>query len=462
MAKPSKNAVIDYAISHNLSAGLLERASCPQDKPFVLLKDAAIKGLRLRITQAGGKHWQFEARIKGRLFTRSIGAWPALPIGEAQKVAVQLRAAATQGIDPRTIEREEQERLEALNLAEAKEQETKRQQEEREAVTFGQAWAAYIAERKPHWGALSLRDHIAMIDKGGKPKIRGEGVTKPAPLAQFVAMRLIDMDSDAIQAWAAHEGQNRPTRARLALNLLGGFFNWCKGSKAYASIVPKENPAQNKRARENLGKSKAKQDALLKEQLPAWFAAVKGLQAPTASAYLQCVLLTGARSNELLQLRWGDINTTWNSLTIRDKDESKGGQVGTRIIPLTPYVKHLIQTLPKRGNWVFSSEDGAQTIYKPNRRLTEVCKVAGIEHLTIHGLRRSFGSLAEWLELPAGVVAQIQGHKPSATAEKHYRVRPLDLLRVHHEKFEAWILEQAGVPFDPEAVGGKLKLVKSA
>jgi hypothetical protein len=73
--------------------------------------------------------------------------------------------------------------------------------------------------------------------------------------------------------------------------------------------------------------------------------------------------------------------------------------------------------------------------------------VAGIEGLTLHGLRRSFKSLTEWLEIPAGVVAQIMGHKPSATAEKHYTVRPLDLLRLHHEKIEAWILEQAGVSF---------------
>ena len=48
------------------------------------------------------------------------------------------------------------------------------------------------------------------------------------------------------------------------------------------------------------------------------------------------------------------------------------------------------------------------------------------------------------------------GHKPSATAEKHYTVRPLDLLRVHHEKIEAWILEQAGVQFDAKAEPGKL------
>jgi integrase len=80
--------------------------------------------------------------------------------------------------------------------------------------------------------------------------------------------------------------------------------------------------------------------------------------------------------------------------------------------------------------------------------------VAAIDALTLHGLRRSFGTLSEWLEVPAGVVAQIQGHKPSATAEKHYRVRPLDLLRVHHERIEAWILEQAGIVFDAKAAPG--------
>ena len=69
----------------------------------------------------------------------------------------------------------------------------------------------------------------------------------------------------------------------------------------------------------------------------------------------------------------------------------------------------------------------------------------GLEGLTLHGLRRSFSTLTEWLEIPAGVVAQIQGHKPSATAEKHYKRRPLDLLRVHHERIEQWILEQAGI-----------------
>ena len=40
-----------------------------------------------------------------------------------------------------------------------------------------------------------------------------------------------------------------------------------------------------------------------------------------------------------------------------------------------------------------------------------------------------------------------------------YTVRPLDLLRMHHERIEAWILEQAGVKFDSASEVSKLRVV---
>ena len=43
-------------------------------------------------------------------------------------------------------------------------------------------------------------------------------------------------------------------------------------------------------------------------------------------------------------------------------------------------------------------------------------------------------------------------------AEKNYIRRPLDLLRVHHEKIEAWILEQAGIVFDAKVAPGALRV----
>jgi hypothetical protein len=56
-------------------------------------------------------------------------------------------------------------------------------------------------------------------------------------------------------------------------------------------------------------------------------------------------------------------------------------------------------------------------------------------------------------------VAQIMGHKPSAIAEKHYRRRPLDLLRMWHTRIEVWILEQACIE-QPKEVRPGLRVVK--
>jgi integrase len=78
--------------------------------------------------------------------------------------------------------------------------------------------------------------------------------------------------------------------------------------------------------------------------------------------------------------------------------------------------------------------------------------------MTLHGLRRSFATLCEWVEVPAGIAAQIQGHAPQGVREQNYIRRPLDLLRKWHITIEAWILEQAGIEFVPIQAG--LRAVK--
>jgi integrase/vacuolar-type H+-ATPase subunit H len=463
MARPSKTAAIDYTAAHDLTHGLIERAACPDGLPFVLLKDSDKKGLRVRVTKAGGKHWQFETRIKGKLFTRALGEWDAVSIPDAREEAHRLRGMAEKGTDPREIERQQQADKDAEKQRQhvaqqaAREAEAQRQQAAQvQAVTVQQAWAEYLTERTPHWGELHRKDHERLTRGGGELAsrgTRGRGVTIAGPLHPLLALPLRDLTAPVVEAWAAREAKTRPTAARLAWRLLKAFLGWCAEQPQYAAVVPSTNPAKTKRAREALGRAGVKQDALMREQLPAWFAAVRAVGSPTAAAYLQTLLLTGARPGEVLAMRWDDLNTQWQGLTIRDKVE------GERVIPLTPYVHHLIAALPRRNDWVFSSLSTSDHITPPHKALAQAGAVAGIDGLTLHGLRRSFGSLAEWLEVPAGVVAQIQGHKPSATAEKHYRVRPLDLLRVHHEKIEAWILEQAGVTFDRAAEPGKLRVV---
>jgi integrase len=139
-------------------------------------------------------------------------------------------------------------------------------------------------------------------------------------------------------------------------------------------------------------------------------------------------------------LRWADVDFKWGTMVLQDKVEAN------RTIPLTPYVSALLDALPRTNEWVFSSRTAASgRIQEPRKAHNSALEAAELPHVSIHGLRRSFGTLSEWVECPAGVVAQIMGHKPSAIAEKHYIRRPIDLLRMWHTKIEVWMLGQAGV-----------------
>ena len=435
------------------TAGRVSGFKCPPEKKQAFLWDATAPGLGLRATPAGKPAYVFQSVYQGKDIRITIGSPTAWSIPDAQAKARELQRLIDEGKDPRDLKRE------AIAAAEAKRQQEREQEQADKvaAVTVGEAWAAYVTERTPHWGNLHRNDHERLTREGGKTAkrgTRGRGVTIAGPLHPLLALPLSDLNAPVIEAWAAREAQTRPTAARLAWRLLKAFLGWCSEQPGYAPALPSANPAKTKKAREALGKAKAKDDSLLKEQLPAWFAAVRSIGNSTVAAYLQTLLLTGARPGEVLAMRWDDLNTQWRGLTIRDKVE------GERVIPLTPYVWHLLAALPRRNGFVFASvrKDDAP-LSEPNHAHDKACKVAAIDGLTLHGLRRSFGTLSEWLEVPAGVVAQIQGHKPSATAEKHYRVRPLDLLRVHHERIEAWILEQAGIAFNAQAEPGKLRAV---
>jgi integrase len=405
----------------------------------------------VRVTSSGVKAFVFEAKLEGQTIRRTIGDVRSWTIEAARVEANRLRVLIDGGTDPRELERQQQAAKEARAATDAA-----------EAVTVGEAWAAYIEARRPRWGDLHYRDHLAKAKAGGKKAkrgTRGRGKTIDGPLYPLMELTLRQLTPATISAWAAKETQTRPTTTRLSWRLLRGFLSWCSEQPQYADLLPANNPAKAKAVREVLGKPRVKQDVLQKGQLADWFTAVRQLSSPMASAYLQTLLLTGARPGEILAMRWLDVNTKWKGLTIRDKVE------GERIIPLTPYVDQLLSNLPRVNEWVFASpsrekgrEDKAMST--PHKQHDTACAVAAVDGLTLHGLRRSFKSLTEWIEVPTGIVAQIMGHKPSATAEKHYTVRPLDLLRLHHDKIEAWILEQAKVTFVPQTEPGKLRAVK--
>lgn len=449
MARPRKDEFINLKDSHDLTDGLIERLTCPPDKDQAFLRDAKAPGLRIRVTAAGHKSFVFEGKVNRKTVRRTIGDAKAWTIESARAEANKLRVTLDQGQDPRELERQ----------AKAAKDEARAREEQAKAAALLElepartAWEAYLEASASEWGARNLKDHQTLSQIGGEPRKNRKGaLTVAGPLAELLALPLKELTPERLQAWAKGHAESRPARLRLSLRLLKAFLRWCGRQTQFKHLTDTQAIGQD--VRRVAGKPDRKNDTLRREQLPAWFAAVRQIQNPVISAYLQCLLIIGCRREELGQLRWDDINNQWKGLNIRDKIE------GRREVPLTPFVESLLMALPRRSEWVFSSPVSASgRLVEPSIQHRRACAVAGIDGLTLHGLRRSFANLTEWLDIPGSITAEIQGHAPQGARETNYKRRGLDLLALHHCKIEAAFLEWAGIDFTPQAEPGKLRAV---
>jgi integrase len=447
-----------------LTAPKVAGFTCPPDKAQAFKWDAATPGLGLRVTPTGKPAYIFQGRFQDKTLRVTIGSPDAWSIPQAQERARELQRQIDAGRDPREVKAE----TIAADVA-------KRTAEVADVLTVAEVWPRYMAEGKPKrkaaWKPRYVADLKAAASLGGEPKKRGTGKTKPGHLAALMPLRLASIDQDTIREWYAKEAKTAPIQAARAVAMFSGFLGWCATKKDLRALVQKDAARASELGDVLPGVNK-RRDALEIDQLPAWFAGTDKLQSRAARAYLQALVLTGARREELAALRWADVDFQWQKLTIADKVEA------TRVIPLTPYMAHLIGGLPRFNDWVFASvrlkkgrkgappewvqASASGRLAEPRAPHADVLADAGIPHVSIHGLRRTFSLLGEAAGAPAGAIAQVMGHKPSAIAEG-YRPRSIDALRPYLAQIERFILDKAGVQFDPATAGaGGLRLVSAA
>lgn len=435
-----------------LTAGRVESFTCAAGKSQDFLWDTDTPTLALRVSPTGRKTYVFESRLKGATLRLTIGTAANWPIGRARSEAQRLKILVDDDQDPREIESQKQPDKAAAQVAAATQDEADKQA----ALTVGEIWPLYLQTGKPKrrdaWKPRYVADLKNMSAQGGVPKQRGQGLTRPGPLYPLMALALASINEDVLQSWFDQEAMSGKHQAARALMMFRGFLRWCTAKPAYRALADREagKSAHILDQLPSTADSKRK-DALQADQVRNWWEGVEQLSNRTASAYLRAMLLTGARREELATLTWANVDFQWRKLTIADK------VVDTRTIPLTPYLAHLLAGLPRVGPYVFASTSKTGRITDTRNSHAKVLQGAGIEKLTIHGIRRTFTQRGRQV-VPSGAVAQIQGHTPSAVAEG-YAVLTIDDLRPYAEQIEAHILSLANVQFDRTTEPGKLRAV---
>ncbi len=333
--------------------------------------DRELAGFGVRVYPSGRKVYVVQSRAQGGPRRVTLGTH-----GELTTTQARLRAA--QAID--RIKRGEEP---AAPPAQA-------------GATIADLAARYLSAHV----AQNCNAHTAGIYRGSL-----ENHILPA-----LGMMPLAMVETAHVAALHYRLRSTPRAANRALSVLSKMFslacawglvadgtNPCKGVRKYKEKKRERFLSRDEYRR--LGQ------ALAEAELEAE-AGVEGAVSLYAVAALRLLMLTGCRLNEILTLRWDDIDRTAGESRLRD------GKTGARMVPLTPTAEIVLAGIQRVPNnpWVIVGK-------KPGTHLSTITADwyclrahAGLDDVRIHDLRHSYASRALAAGESLSMIGKLLGH----------------------------------------------------
>ena len=222
-----------------------------------------------------------------------------------------------------------------------------------------------------------------------------------------------DIGRDAVRAW--HRKLTEKPRERGAGCLAPSTANRCLAlvRSIYSQMMEHlDNPARGvKQFRER------SRDRFLKpEELKRFFISIGEEPNQNIPDFLLIALFTGARRANVLAMKWGDIDFSLGTWTIR-AEESKNREPMT--IPLVaPVVEILLRRKQlARSIFVFPGSGKAGHLVEPKSGWTRIIHRAGLKDVRIHDLRRTLGSFQAIGGASTAIIGKSLGHKnPQSTS----------------------------------------------
>jgi integrase len=313
--------------------------------------DTQVSGLALRVSQTGHRSWTFHYTLdKRRRLT--FGNYPALSLASARTRADEARAAVAAGHDPHLTATETLRDICELYLA-------------REGDKL----------RTVKWRKGALERHVY-------PTL---GARPIAEIRRSEIVRLLDR---------IEEGSGS-TMATQTLAIVRKIMNWhATRSDDFLSPVVR-GMARTQRSEQ------ARDRALSDEELRRVWAAHCGV----FSDYVRFLLLTAARRNEVAGMTWGEVTGgDWTLPASRNK-------TGVELVrPLGKAAQAILASLPKAGEFVWSTDGGVTPIGGFSKFKLHFDAVSGTRDWHIHDLRRTARSLMSRAGVPSDHAERCLGH----------------------------------------------------
>ncbi len=210
-----------------------------------------------------------------------------------------------------------------------------------------------------------------------------------------------------------HKLRGTPSAANLAVWVLSRMFVL---AEAWEMAPPGRNPCRHVR----YYREKSRERFLTPEEFRLLGTTLKRLDAegsmmPSAIAAVRLLMLTGCRSDEILSLKWDDVDRTARVLRLPD------AKTGPRMVPLTGQVQKVLDGIERAEGvpWIFL---GA----KPKSRLAclswhwqRIKQETGLHDVRVHDLRHSYASRALALGESLPTIGRLLGHARVGTTAKY-------------------------------------------
>jgi integrase len=361
-------------------------AAKPSEARYVLW-DTELKGFGVRVESSGLKSFLVRYRHLGRRRFLSLGRFGEITPEQARLLAQKALSKVREGADP-----------------------ADERSQDREAITVKKLVERFLTDHVEEKRKSKTATHYRSVLEGYLVPKYGSKKAQELTRADMAKLHL--------------EIKHAPYQANRLLAVVASMYSF--GDKH--GLTPEDfNPAKKI---ERFPETR-RERFLTTEELQKLGQAFRDLDESgrfgTAIQALIFLLLTGARLNEILKLKWSYVDLERGLLLLPD---SKTGKKAITLNSASAAIlgEMKIKADDKRnGEYVFYGADveiPRSDLKKPWAAVTEL---AGLEGLRIHDLRHSFASIGAGAGLGLPIVGKLLGHTQASTTQRyaHLDVDPL-------------------------------------
>jgi integrase len=373
------------------------RNAKPSAKPYKLTDG---EGLHLEIKPNGSKLWRLRYRLHGRESVYSIGKYPAVSLAQARERRTKAKELIEQGINPSLHRKQEKIRLanESRN-------------------TFKAVAEEWLEKNINSWAEKTYLQRERLLVNDVYPYIGNLPIRK--------------IDSAQVLEIVQRVERRAPTMALIVQQAIGAIFRL-----AIITLRADSDLTQPMRGVVNLPKT-SHHKILKQEELPAFLKAVDEYSGYFVNQLaLRLLILTLARSNEVLQAAWGEFDLD-NAVWTKPAHKVKKGE--EHKVPLPRQAVELLrqlQSLTGHREHLFPNRNNPRKPASKGVLWKAFVSMGYKDKFTPHGLRGTGSTMLNEMGFRPDVIEKQLDHQERNKTRASYN--QADYMDERRQMMQAW------------------------